>query len=65
VHIGEDGEIVVDSDHPEVLQAVQKAVEEAIKLKLSLPAIDYIKVLKTELDNLRIERAKSDPNAPA
>ena len=64
IHVNEEGEIVVNAEHPEVLSAIEKAVTEAAKLTVNLPTADYIKVLETELNNLRQERLKNDPTAP-
>lgn len=63
VYMGEDGEIVVDNEHQEVLEAVAKAAEDAAKQNITLPPSVYISVLQTELDKMRKERIKADPTA--
>lgn len=63
VYMGEDGEIVVDNEHPEILEAVQKAADFASTQKISLPPSVYISVLSAELENIRKERIQQDPTA--
>lgn len=63
VFLGEDGEIVVDNEHPEILEAIQKAADLASTQKISLPPSVYISVLSAELENVRKERIQQDPTA--
>jgi uncharacterized small protein (DUF1192 family) len=55
---------LVDPDHPEIQQTVDKALEEAAKVPVTVAANEYVKVLRVELERLRAERAKFDPTAP-
>lgn len=64
VYMNDDGEIIVDPDHPEIKSAVDKELEDVLKQSISLPPIEYIKVLEFELEKLRKERMKLDPTAP-
>lgn len=64
VRMNEEGEVVVDPDHPEIEQAVERAVQDVMRQNINLPAIEYVKVLRGELDKLRAERSKLDPTAP-
>ena len=63
VYMGDDGEIVVDNEHQEVVEAVAKAAEDAAKQNITLPPSVYISVLQAELDKMRKERIKADPTA--
>lgn len=63
VFLGEDGEIVVDNEHPEIVEAIQKAADLASAQKISLPPSVYISVLSAELENVRKERIQQDPTA--
>jgi len=63
VFVDADGEIVVDSEHAEVLEAVAKATAEAAKQAVSLPASAYINVLQAELEKLRKERLQLEPDS--
>ena len=63
VYQNSDGEIIVETEHPDIQAAIEKAVEDASKQTVSLPPSDYIKVLLNELDKIRKERAKFDSTA--
>lgn len=60
----EDGDIIVNSDHPDLLMANEKALDDLSKQQFNLPPSDYITVLKEELDRIRKIRSKIDPTAP-
>jgi chaperonin cofactor prefoldin len=64
VYLNEDGEIIVDMDHPEITASVNKVVEQLQNQPVTLAASEYIEVLHQELERLRKEKAKLDPNAP-
>jgi len=64
VYKTEDGDIVVSNTHPELLMAIEKAVQDVTKQPISIPVGDYIKSLQVEMDKIRKERAKFDPTAP-
>jgi hypothetical protein len=61
----DEGDIIVSGEHPEIQKAVDRALEEATKITVTVPATDYVKVLRAELESLRAQRAKIDPTAPA
>jgi hypothetical protein len=63
VYQNEDGEIIVDSQHSEILEAIEKAIEDTKKLSVSLAPSVYIQVLQNELEKLSKERLKLDPTA--
>ncbi|CAF0775596.1 unnamed protein product [Brachionus calyciflorus] len=60
----DEGDIIVDLNHPEIHLGVEKALEENSKHSFNLPASEYVKVLKEEIEKLRKQRAKIDPTAP-
>lgn len=64
VYVNEEGEIIVDLDHPEIRLSVEKALEELNSQLISLPATEYIETLRGELDSIRKERIKIDPTSP-
>lgn len=64
VHINEEGEIIVDENHPEVILAVENALTELSKTKINLPASDYITVLEDEIKVQQSEMSKNDPMGP-
>lgn len=64
VYLNDEGEIIVELDHPEITAAVERVVEQLKTQTISLPPMDYIEVLQEELDKLRKERAKIDPTSP-
>ena len=57
------GEVIVEADHPEIQQNVDKALDDVAKQNVTVPAHEYIKVLRSELEKLRAERALLDPTA--
>ncbi len=62
VFLDSDGEIVVEDKHPEIIEAVERAIREASKQTISLPAVVYIRVLQAEIDRLQKERVKLNQN---
>ena len=65
VRMSEDGEVIVSNDHPDIIKAVTKAVEEASKSTIDISPSDYVKILLSEIEKVRKERAKHDPLAPS
>lgn len=61
VYLDEDGEIVVDEQHADILEAIEKALEETSKQAINLPPRVYVSVLQAELERIRKERIKLDP----
>lgn len=64
VYKTDDGEIIVNTSHPELIDALEKAIQEATKATINIPVADYIKTLQIEIEKIRKERAKFDPTAP-
>jgi hypothetical protein len=58
-----DEDIIVDENHPEIAASVEKAVAEAVKQAISLPASEYIDVLSEEIKRVQEDRQKNDPTA--
>jgi YHS domain-containing protein len=64
VYLSEEGDIIVSQDHPEIESAVKKALDEASKSVIEIQPSDYVRILLSEIDKIRKERAKLDPLAP-
>ena len=64
VYKNENGEVVVSSNHPELISAVEKAIQDVTKQPIVIPVPEYIKALQAEMEKIRKERIKYDPTAP-
>lgn len=64
VYMNEEGEIIVDPEHPEIRQSVEQALEELQNHVVTLPASDYVERLRLELESIRKERLQIDSTAP-
>ena len=64
VYMNEEGEIIVDPEHPEIRQSVEQALEELQNHVVTLPASDYVERLRVELETIRKERLQIDSTAP-
>lgn len=64
VYMNEEGEIVVDEEHPEIRAQVERALDELTNFVVTLPPADYVSTLRDELDALRKQRFRIDPLAP-
>lgn len=62
--MAEDGTIGVKDEHPEVVEAVKKALEEAENQAVTLPAQVYADVLQENVKMVQSERLKIDPKGP-
>ena len=60
-----DGEIVVSAEHPEIVRAIAKALEEQSGVEIDVPESIYIRTLQEELERMRKERYKLDSTAPS
>lgn len=63
VYMNEEGEIVVDDEHPDIRAAVENALDELKNVTITLSASDYISTLRAELEVIRKERLRLDPTA--
>lgn len=64
VAILDDGDIAVDENHPEIYAAVEKAIADAQRKPINLPAADYVEALGQEIVRVQTERQKADPTSP-
>lgn len=60
VTLGEDGEVTISPDHPEVKASIQQTVDEEEKKQVTLPVSVYAQALDEELKKLQTERLQMD-----
>ena len=65
VELAEGGTITVKDEHPEVVEAVKKALEDAENQNVTLPAQVYAEVLQENIKIVQMERLKIEPKGPA
>lgn len=63
VYLNEEGEIIVDDEHPEIRLTVERALEELNSFVITLSPNDYISTLRNELEVIRKERLRLDSTA--
>ena len=51
-------------NHPELVSAIEKAIQDTSKQPVVIPVPDYIRTLQAELEKIRKERIQYDPTAP-
>ncbi len=61
--VNTEGDITIDTDHPDILKAVEKAIEEVSKEMIVLPASEYTTVIDEEIKKIQKEKELLDPNS--
>ena len=61
--VNADGDITIDTDHPDILKAVDKAIDEVSKEMIVLPASEYITVIDEEIKKIQMQKEQDDSNA--